>query len=78
MEFYDLVNNVTIQSDIEVLNLDTYDNEEFVFSLDNVDDLGMCIYPENFNVFCEVAFMYVGDNGKLIIEVRNAWDQTED
>ena len=78
MEFYDLVNNVTIQSDIEVLNLDADDNEEFVFSLDNVDDLGMCIYPENFNVFCKVAFMYVGDNGKLIIEVRNAWDQMED
>lgn len=78
MEFYDLVNNVTVQSDIEVWNLDTDDNEEFVFSLDNVDDLGLCIYPENFNVFCEVAFMYVGDNGKLVIEVRNAWDQMED
>lgn len=77
MEFYDLVNNVTIQSDIEVWNLDSDDNEEFVLSLDNVDDLGLCIYPENFNVFCEVAFMYVGDNGKLIIEVRNAWDQME-
>lgn len=78
MEFYDLVNNVTIQSDIEVWNLDADDNEEFVFSLDNVDDLGLCIYPENFNVFCEVAFMYVGDDGRLIIEVRNAWDQMED
>ena len=78
MEFYDLVGDVTIQSNIEVWNLDADDNEEFVFSLDNVDDLGMCIYPENFNVFCEVAFMYVGDNGKLIIEVRNAWDQMED
>ena len=78
MEFYDLVGDVTIQSNIEVWNLDSDDNEEFVFSLDNVDDLGMCIYPENFNVFCEVVFMYVGDNGKLIIEVRNAWDQMED
>lgn len=78
MEFYDLVNNVTIQNDIEVWNLDADDNEEFVFSLDNVDDLGLCIYPENFNVFCEVAFMYVNNNGKLIIEVRNAWDQMED
>ena len=78
MEFYDLVNNVTIQNNIEVWNLDADDNEEFVFSLDNVDDLGLCFYPENFNVFCEVAFMYVGDNGKLIIEVYNAWDQTED
>lgn len=78
MEFYDLVNNVTIQNNIEVWNLDADDNEEFVFSLDNVDDLGLCIYPENFNVFCEVAFMYVNNNGKLIIEVRNAWDQMED
>lgn len=78
MEFYDLVNNVTIQSNIEVWNLDADDNEEFVFSLDNVDDLGLCFYPENFNVFCEVAFMYVNNNGKLIIEVRNAWDQMED
>lgn len=78
MEFYDLVNNVTIQSDIEVWNLDADDNEEFVFSIDSVDDLGLCIYPENFNVFCEVAFMYVNNNGKLIIEVRNAWDQMED
>lgn len=78
MEFYDLVNNVTIQNDIEVWNLDADDNEEFVFSIDSVDDLGLCIYPENFNVFCEVAFMYVNNNGKLIIEVRNAWDQTED
>ena len=78
MEFYDLVNNVTIQSNIEVWNLDADDNEEFVFAIDNVDDLGLCIYPENFNVFCEVAFMYVNNNGKLIIEVRNAWDQMED
>ena len=78
MEFYDLVNNVTIQNDIEVWNLDADDNEEFVFSLVYVVDLGLCIYPENFNVFCEVAFMYVNNNGKLIIEVRNAWDQMED
>lgn len=78
MEFYDLVNSVTIQNNIEVWNLDADDNEEFVFSLDNVDDLGMCLYPEDFNVFCEVAFMYVDGNGKLIIEVRNAWNQTED
>ena len=78
MEFYDLVNSVTIQNNIEVWNLDADDNEEFVFSIDSVDDLGMCIYPENFNVFCEVAFMYADGNGKLIIEVRNAWDQTED
>lgn len=78
MEFYDLVDNVTIQSNIEVWNLDADDNEEFVFSLDSVDDLSMCFYPEDFNVFCEVAFMHADNDGKLIIEVRNAWDQTED
>lgn len=77
MEFYDLVNSVAIQSDIEVWNLDEDDNEEFVFSLDNVDDLALCFYPENFNEYCEVAFMYVSGE-KLIIEVHNAWLPTED
>lgn len=77
MEFYDLVNGVTIQSDIEVWNLDEDDNEEFVFSLDNVDDLALCFYPEDFDEHCEVAFMYAL-RGKLIVEVRNAWLPTED
>lgn len=77
MEFYDLVNGVTIQSNIEVWNLDEDDNEEFVFSLDNVDDLALCFYPEDFNEHCAVEFMYVSD-GKLIVEVRNAWLPTED
>ena len=76
MEFYDLVNGVTIQSDIEIWNLDEDDNEEFVFSLDNMDDLALCFYPEDFDEHCEVAFMYVSD-GKLIVEVRNAWLPTE-
>lgn len=77
MEFYDLVNSVTIQSNIEVWNLDEDDNEEFVFSLDNVDDLALCFYPEDFDEHCEVAFMYAS-HGKLIIEVHNAWLPTED
>lgn len=76
MEFYDLVNSIAVQGNIEVWNI-CEDNQDLVFSLDNVEDLGLCFYPDNFDEHCEVAFVYPCD-GKLIIEVRGAWLPEDD
>lgn len=69
MTLYELVQNTTIQSDVDIIPMDKDGNELDHFHVDSTDDLAYAGWPDEWEDF-EVKYIYVNSYHNLVIEVR--------
>ena len=70
MTLYELVQNTTIQSDVDIIPMDKDGNELDHFHTDFTEDLAYAGWPDDWEDY-EVVYIYVSPSThNLVIEIR--------